>query len=190
MKLETKTGRPVYNPERDWFDVVMGDNGEKEFVYFGFTYLGESIEDGEPEWRYETVTGSEGWRIPLSEFLERTANGEALSDMVCGERHWIEDLTEADLLEIICEDPTERLMWWDLDMDTPCGTYHAVLTEIDDRLVKEGRLEDDGSPYGGKSHAGETVSEFIAQLDEVPRTEWELACALEECGVRIVLDGD
>lgn len=49
-------------------------------------------------------------------------------------------------------------------------------------------LEDDGSPYGGTSFAGETVGDFIQGLGEedIPKNLYELNKLLKQCGLKMI----
>ena len=174
------------NNERDWYDIVYDeDNDDKLFVYHGFCWMGEDVDGSGRPGRFETVCGSNGFTCSLDWAFEHMGdNLEYLSDVIAGEQHYIDDMTVAEYDEMILDDDTERLQFWDLDMDAPCGRYHHVCTFLDGCDMDTVLVRKDGEPCDtalkdllrGRSHIPETMRMLNALLEQAgygPMTaEW------------------
>lgn len=175
------------NTERDWYDIVADADGGKLFVYKSFCWLGADTGDDLPG-RLATVNGTQGYTCTLDYLLEN--GGECLDfvpDMVAGERQYIEDLSYDAYIRLSEDDTTTRLQFWQIDRDTPCGSYHHVQTDLErpDILMQALRA---ARPDADPKWVGKTVAQVLEDRPEIPRTLAEFNLVAMRRGIVEVQD--
>lgn len=174
-------GMESMNWERDWYDVFEAD-GELMVRYRGFAYWGEDVGSG-PGRRIEVADCV----LPYAEFYRWACVDRALADMCEPYRQHIDDMTEGEYAELIGDDGTTRMQFWELTPDgAEPGSYHSVILDLESANVLDAVLEDDSAGIGGTAHVGGTVADFLLSCDPMPETVGALNEALVECGIRPV----